>query len=345
MDIPYYWKTSLSETEEILKSVHIGKKNKIAVSAGGRNIFSVFYGQENNLQRKANLSSALGAHSSVFYADKRSFSYRPTLLLVGGVHGGEFEGTAALLNFISIMETGKDLRGESSILKELYKDINLIIVPCMNPDGRARIPLQSVVGESLKILRYYNQGTWKDGGLCDWPGCKEYHPIKEYAGFLGGYFNDDGINLMHDDFFINPSEETKALMHLADNFVPDLTVLLHGGINGNNHILKPAYAPEKIKKRILSLEKKMEKRCIEEDLRYDVTAINRGENDSIPQSFNLCSAITHLCGEACITYESNQGLSYNGAMTYEQIYRSHIILFEECGKHICERSESDETKN
>lgn len=31
-------------------------------------------------------------------------------MLIGAVHGQELEGTAALLNLISLLETGKDLR-------------------------------------------------------------------------------------------------------------------------------------------------------------------------------------------------------------------------------------------
>ena len=49
----------------------------------------------------------------------------------------------------------------------------------------------------------------------------------------------------------------------------------------------------------------------------------------------------HVCGEPCVTYESNQGLvpyEYNGRMqmgsTYDEIYRHHQILFEELAKYI-----------
>lgn len=342
MGIPIYWKTELGDIESAIKNVHIGQAQLLSVSAGGRNIYSVFYGKKNSLKRKANLSSALGAKSRSCYADKSVSDYRPTLLLVGGVHGGEFEGIAAILNVISIMENGADLNGENSYLRDVLEKINLILVPCINPDGRSRVTLKSMVGKTLETLRYYNQGTWKDKTLCNWPDCKKYHPIKEYADFLGGYFNDDGINLMHDDFFINPTEETRVLMRIADEYVPDLTVLLHGGINGANHILKPAYAPLKMKEEILELEKRMQKRLGAEEIRYDITALERGENGETPASFNLCSMLSHLCGEACITYESNQGLSGEGAMSYEKIYRSHIILFEECCNFILERSDKNE---
>ena len=57
-------------------------------------------------------------------------------------------------------------------------------------------------------LRFWGQGTWKDGTLCDWPACKRQHPMAgENIGFLGCYFNDAGINPMHDEFFAPMSPE------------------------------------------------------------------------------------------------------------------------------------------
>ncbi len=345
MQVPKYWKTELSDIQEITESVSFGEKRILGKSAGGRNIYSVFYGRKNVFDRKANLSSALGAGMRECYANKQTDKYTPTLLLAGGIHGAEFEGIAAVLNLISVMESGKDLAGENTELKEKLSGINLLIVPCINPDGRSRVPKSSMVGSSLKDLRKYNQGQWKNGELCLWPECKKYHPIKEYVSFLGGYFNDSGINLMHDDFFINPSEEVKILMKLADDYVPDLTVLLHGGINGDDHILKPAYAPAPVKEEIQKLEKRMLIRLSEEGIRYSETENDRGENSAAAASFNLCSMLYQLCGEACITFESNQGLSEKNAMTYEQIYRAHIILFEECRNFILGKRWKNEAQN
>lgn len=342
MTIPNYWKTELCDIENAVKHIHAGKTELLSKSAGGRDIYMIFYGKENDMARSANLSSALGAMDKNAYADKSDKNYRPTLMLAGGVHGGEFEGIAALLNLVSLMERGVDLKGDGNEeLVRLFKQINLVIIPCINPDGRSRVPFKSMVGKTLETLRYYNQGTWKDGSLCGWPGCKQKHPVKDYVSYLGGYFNDDGVNLMHDCFREECSAEIKALLKTADRYAPELTILLHGGINGNNHILKPAYSPLFVKEEILNLEKRMAESCARKKISYSVTECDRGENRNPPAPFNLCSAIYHLCGEACITFESNQGLACSGAMSYNEIYEGHMVLFEESVRFILERSDTD----
>lgn len=333
---PIYWKTGLDDIEAFIQKVQRGKAEAVAKSAGGRKIYLVRYGEGNDLHRTSNLSSALGAGDKKYYADKTQSGYRPTVLLVGCIHGGEFEGTAALLNLIHILETGKDFAGDPyPYFEHLCEKITLLIIPCANPDGRSRIPVKSLVGRSFEELRYYNQGTWKDGTLCGYPDCKKVHPIKEYAGFLGAYFNDDGVNMMHDNFFGKKASETQLLFDTVDQYVPDFTVLLHGGTNTVNCILKPAYAPNEVKQRIERLENAVKLRCTAQGIPYKVTSMDRGENNETPSSFNLTSALYHFSGEPCITYESNQGLSSGGnPLDYKDIYKAHLILFEEIFKEV-----------
>lgn len=73
----------------------------------------------------------------------------------------------------------------------------------------------------------YGQGTRKDGSLYGWPGAKAVHPMRGDVGILGAYFNDDGINPMHDEFFAPMAEETKAIVQVARQEAPDITVSLH----------------------------------------------------------------------------------------------------------------------
>jgi hypothetical protein len=105
----------------------------------------------------------------------------------------------------------------------------------MNPDGRARLPIDTLIDVSYEQLVYYMQGTWKDGTFCKRPDCKAVYPIKDDSDFLGSYFNDDGVNLMHDNFFAPMARETSALLGLADAEAPDFTVLLHGGSTTKVH--------------------------------------------------------------------------------------------------------------
>ncbi len=341
--IPKFYKTSLFDIENILKSAKKASVSQLCLSAGSRPIYMASYGKLNTFKRTANLSSALGGKNKKCFADKSSTDYVPTLLLVGCIHGGEFEGTAALLNLISIIENGCDLAGKEFLdLKSLCDKINLLIIPCINPDGRSHIPFDSFVGKSFYDLRYYNQGTWKDGTLCGWPECKQKHPIKEYVDYLGGYFNDDGVNLMHDDFFQKKANETQALFDVCEQYVPDFTVLLHGGTNTKNCVLGPAYAPLEIKQRVSGLDELLKTNCEAAGLHYYVASKNTdyGENKNPPVSFNLPSALTQHCGEPCVTYESNQGLTDdpNGrGYSYDEIYNHHLILFETLIKFITQK--------
>ena len=98
--IPAYWKTRLDQVEETLDLVKKGKVTQPAVSAGGRPIYQVEYGKSNLPKRTANCSSALGGKDIKAFANKTGADYNPTVFLCGCIHGGEFEGTSALLNLI-----------------------------------------------------------------------------------------------------------------------------------------------------------------------------------------------------------------------------------------------------
>ena len=324
--VPVYWKTGLDDIENMMTDVKKGTVERICQSAGGRAVYKVFYGKPNDLKRAANLSSAMGAGSVKFYADKSAPDYRPTLFLVGAVHGGELEGTAALMNLIAILETGKDLAGkEYPVITACAEKINFFIIPCANPDGRARVPLPSMVGLDFDTFRYWSQGTWKDGTLTGWPGCKSVHPISDAAEFLGSYFNDDGINPMHDLFFTNPSAETKALLQTAETFAPDFTVLFHGGGNSRPHLAPVGYLFKDTKEKVRAFQQFIADQFKDQEFSLGGSGVE--ETDT--KSFNLTSALTHVSGEPAITFESNQGLDAPGARySYDEIYRHHLLTLE-----------------
>lgn len=333
-NIPVYWKTRLDQVEETLKLVKKGKVTKEADSAGGRPIYMVEYGKSNLNKKFNNCSSALGAHDLSSYADKSGEDYVPTVFLVGCIHGGEFEGTAGLLNMIKAIETGTDYGGvRYDELVSLAERVHLIIVPIVNPDGRARVPFDSVVGMTFKEFRYYNQGTWKNGELCDWPACKTIHPIKDHVDYLGGYFNDDGVNMMHEDYFSeNVSTGTRLVLDVCRNEAPDVSILLHGGTNCTNCLFPVYFISGKAKREINEFQEGYKALCDANGLRYSMT--NFRDYDEKPgeyRSFTLTSAMHHCCSEPAFTFESNQGLCDHGNVIYDhdEIYKSHMLLFEE----------------
>lgn len=328
-DIPVYWKSNLEDIDKAVADIRKGKVRTV-YSAGNRPIYLVEYGQKNDYHRTANFSSACGSHDIRCYADKTGEDICPCLLLVGATHGAEFEGTVAILNLIKILETGTDYSDRAyPEFDGLIDKINLVMIPCLNPDGRARVPFDTVRGMSFEEFRYYAQGTWKDGTLAGWPECKRIHPILDAADHLGAYYNDDGINIQHDDFFNPMAKETKFVLDIVDEFVPDATILLHGGTNAANQFLQPTHVPLYLKEETRKLEVKLHEACEREGLYTNVHEV-RVSDYYKPFYVDLVSAISMKCGELCITYETNQGLAYgNRIQTYDEIYRHHIILFRE----------------
>lgn len=124
--------------------------------------------------------------------------------------------------------------------------------------------------------------------------------------------------------------ETKVLLELVDNEAPFFTVLLHGGDNCLNHISLTGYFPHYMKQRMWDFDDTL-------SMRYDSCGIKYQKMKKLiheveaypPPSFNLSSAIHHVCGGMSILYESNMGLAADGEVyTAEEILDAHLILFE-----------------
>ena len=325
--VPDYWKTGLDDIETTIAGIKKGTVERICLSAGGRPVYRLFYGKPNEVRRTANISSAMGARNRKYYADKTAPDYRPTVFLVGAVHGAEMEGIAALMNLIAILETGKDLAGmEYPTITASAEKMNFIIVPCANPDGRARVPLPSMVGLDFESFRYLSQGTWKDGTLTGYPTCYTVHPILNAVEHLGAYFNDDGINLSCDFFFTDPTAETKALLQTAETFAPDFTLFFHGGDNTTPLLMGAPYLFQDSKEKVRAFEQLTVNRF--KDAGFPFTKYSVDETRI--RAFNLTSAIAHVCGEPAVTFESNQGLDDARGIkcTYDEIYRHHTLLIE-----------------
>ncbi|WP_171632761.1 M14 family zinc carboxypeptidase [Paenibacillus plantarum] len=326
-----FWKSSLAEIEDAMGQVRLGKTRVLATSAGGREIYVVEYGEKDDFSRKANYSSACGAGNPEHYARKGKES-KPVLLFVGGVHGGELEGIVAVMNLIRLLETGEDYRGKrNDYIRERARQCRLLLIPCMNPDGRARLPTDTLIDVPYEKFVYYMQGTWKDGTLCSWPDCKAVHPIKDASDYLGSYFNDDGVNLMHDNFFAPMARETSALLGVADVEAPDFTVQFHGGANSEIHLYPIYFLPQYVLQKQQAFNLQLADAYAKRGLPFTLTnqlAPDAGTISSPP--FNLTSAIHHVCGGMSLTFESNMGLAAPGIkLTADEILDSHFVLFEQ----------------
>ncbi|WP_114752556.1 M14 family zinc carboxypeptidase [Pleomorphovibrio marinus] len=328
-NIPAYYKSTLEEISEQVKSVKKGTVAHIATSAGGRPVYAVYYGEKDDFQSQANYNSAVAARNPAFFA-KKSTATKPVVFLLGPVHGQEVEGMAGLLNLLQIAETGKDHRGRDfTDLQELMSKFRLIIVPLANPDGRARNPYDSYVGLPVEVMTKYGQGTKQDGTLWRWPHAKSLHPMRGNVGILGAYFNDDGINMMHDDFFDPMAKETKAIMDLAKEEVPDITVSLHS-CECMPFVIQNAHVPRFMKDRIADFAQQLNESFIRENLphRKGDYSLARGQDDpDTPKAaFNLVSALHHASGTMSFTFESPHGTLDDGA-THEEILDIQLTLY------------------
>jgi hypothetical protein len=232
-NIPPFWVSSVEQVGRFLhRSVHKGTVVGIGTTAGGRPILAVFYGRAREGKGTTTFSGSLG------FGDVRAYLgpdyQRKVYLALASVHGGEFEGIVGMVNLLAVLETGRDLRGKEwpEITAAARALDRIIIVPITNVDGRARVPLRMERhrGSDYTVHEYFNTGGRPDGKIIGWPQCKEFIPLDfSKTQFPGGYPNDAGVNIQHDDFFGRPQPETRALLELTARERPDLILNMHTG--------------------------------------------------------------------------------------------------------------------
>lgn len=223
---PDFWRVRPEEIEALCQSVKVGRSEIVARTPAGRPVYAVFYGDFTEEAPQTNWSA--GASSTTWKSYVGNKPDKQTVMFIAGVHGAEAESVAGAVNLIQLLETGKDFRGKADAeLVELIKKYRLIIMPCVNMDGRAISPdhLRNV---SYEEFRAASQGTWLDGSLIGWRGSKEYFPLPlDKVSFPGGYPNSAGVNIMHD---ATPgdvrSAEARAVVALVARWRVDL--LLNG---------------------------------------------------------------------------------------------------------------------
>ena len=343
-NIPDFYKTKLSDIYAELNTVKTGEVKAIAISPGGYPVYAVYYGEKDDFHSQANYNSAVGARDAAFYA-KKTKATKPVLLFVGPTHGHEVEGMAGLVNLIHIAETGKDLRGkEWPLLKKGFEQCRVIILPCNNPDGRMRCPYDSFVGIPSLTMTKYGQGTRKDGTLWKWPYSKALHPMKGDVGILGCYYNNNGINPMHDDFFQPMAEETKAILDIAREEAPDMTVSLHSQ-SLPPCVLVPSYLPLFLKERVAAFGNHLNDYFREEGLpHYSGSWKMKAEMDDEkfpPQkSFNLVSALHHVSGTMSFIFECCHGTDNSGRefgnfpVSHDDILDIQLGLYQEMFNYV-----------
>ena len=334
--IPKFWVGNVTGLPTLFEQLTEGTVRVIAISPGGRPIHLITYGQQEELVHKANFNSAMGAREPAAYMDKLARK-RPVILFVGPVHGAEVEGLTGLINLINIMESGEDLRGKPQAkLRALGAQCRLLIIPDGNPDGIARFEPRSLCGMAGTDLRFWGQGTWSDHTLCGWPQSKRQHPMAgDGVGFLGCYFNDKGINPMHDEFFKPMGPESPALLKVAADEGPDLAVSLHSHEN-KPAVLRPAYVTAEIQQDIRLLAERCYGLLAERGLPHGSLFEAKSEGGKAPSPFNLTSALYHISGTHPFTFECPHGLKDGCQVSFNQILVIQLSLYEAMLQHAIE---------
>jgi hypothetical protein len=332
-ELPEFWTGDVKGLALRLERLKRGKVTVIAVTPGGRPMHLVAYGDKENVVHCANFNSAIGAREPSAYMDK-SARKKPVVFFVGPVHGHEVEGLTGLVNLIHVMETGTDLRGRSQErLQRLGEQCRLLIVPAGNPDGTARFEPRALQGMEPNAVRFWGQGTWKDDTLAGWPGCKRQHPMAgDKVGFLGCYFNNSGVNPMHDEFFAPMGPEAPAILKIAREEGPDLAVSLHSH-ESNPALLRPAYVPAEVQQDIRSLAQKCYALLAERNLPHAKPFEVAPEGGKNPSPFNLTSALYHVSGAGPFTFECPHGIQGACQVTLEQILDIQLTLYEAMLQH------------
>ena len=229
---PPFWISDWDEVNKFLDNIKKGIVTEIGKSYGGRPIRAVAYGEKEPIERKCNISISKhsGKPECFFDHSKRT---RPVILIISTIHGAEIEGCVSCVNISNVIEKGVDLRGRKwDNLKELAEKTRLIMVPLAQPDGRIRSAIKHLVGGTIDDLMYYGQGhpkTKQGEKPCWYSYDTPESPINlNNVGFLGGYYNDAGVNIDLDDFFSeNIAPETRALLNLVRDETPDIFTILH----------------------------------------------------------------------------------------------------------------------
>jgi hypothetical protein len=305
--IPDFWVSTYAEVQRFLNDrVQQGTIRELGRSAGSRVIRSVVYGRPRTGKGTTTFSGALG------YGDVRAWlgpDYsRKVYLAMASVHGGEFEGIVEIVYLVAVLEMGTDLRGRAwpGIRAAASALDRIILIPILNADGRSRVPLRMGVhrGTDHTVAEYFNTGGHPDGSLIGWPECKEFIPMDfSTTQFPGGYPNDAGVNVQHDDFFGRPQPETRALLDLAAEERPDLTLNMHTGatfIHPLRPFIEPALTPafDALYRRVMT--------------KLTAAGLQAGDDSSVeadparerPSVFNLDSALNLHCGSLSVLVES-----------------------------------------
>ncbi len=357
-NIPPFWTTTVDEVNAFLDDqVCKGSVETLGHSAGGRPIRAISYGTPRQGKGTSTFSGAVGSRNASNKVFRGPDAAKTVFIGLGGVHGSELETIMGAINLIAAFETGADLSGKRrpQLASLLHAIDRIVIVPLVNPDGRARLPLRmeryrGTAADSHTVHEYLNTGGHKDGSLIGWPEVKQYIPMDfSHFGFPGGYPNDAGVNLMHDDFFGTPQPETVALFELTGREKPDLMLNMHVGVSKTDyfmHIHRPLTVVN-AQPAFDAFYRQLKTRLTEENLQSSTDVSFEADPERVKcGGFNLDTALNMHSGALSIVIES-PGHGYGGthrtgepvAHPPEVLLEMQMIAYEEALKFLNQKDE------
>ena len=171
----------------------------------------------------------------------------------------------------------------------------------------------------------YGQGTRADGTMYRWPWVKEFHPMINDIGFLGGYFNDQGVNLQCDDMFFPMAEETRAILRLAKREAPDCVVNVHSHEERGEFLITTFVPPL-----MMARNHQIATRYLEVMQQEGVPACHfTREVEHGVRAIGLTAALYHVSGAFTMTFEGPHGVNDipEYVIDHDNILDTHLIMY------------------
>ncbi len=335
-EAPDFWKTEWDEVNAFLEDLKTDQVWEFGRSQGGRPIRAAAFGEKEPIKRSNNpYSAAAAGHLEDFFdPDRRS---RPVVVVIGPIHGAELEGCATCLNFAHLIEQGTDLRGRKwDELRELAHEMRVVIVPIAQPDGRIRAGVRHLVGGTPEDVNYYDQGS-ANGESLAWEDYLRMNPVPPgRVSYLGGYFNDAGVNIDLDDFLsLDRAPETSALMDLVRDETPDCFVVLHGHGPGPWIASPNALIPKRCQYHQIQIATLVAERHRREGLRPARKLITEVRQSGYSGTINLPTALHYVCGGLPLAFEFPHGIK-KFPYTFDEILDIGMTMLEELLRYTME---------
>jgi len=142
--------------------------------------------------------------------------------------------------------------------------------------------------------------------------------------YLGGYYNDAGVNIQHDDFFARQiAPETRALIDLIRDETPDCFMTLHSCGSGPFFSGPDNFIPQSCQYHQAQISALVADRHRRDGLRP-----GGGPKTGPRGGFYLHTALHHTSGALPLLFEFPHGLAMK-PFTFDEILDIGLSLFEE----------------